>query len=191
MPAIIIGCLYSRRGNPVFIEIEDLRDEPLHVQHVYGLGDLAFKRNDAVLVGPVVADFVLTHEDRDLHVDGTVDAALRCRCARCASEFQRQVAARFNLSYLPQPRGIRENEEMELKYEEMEIGFYDGVRLDVDLMVMEQIELSLPMKFVCRDDCRGLCYRCGKDLNEGPCGCTQEVKDPRLSALLEFKRKME
>ena len=173
----------------MFIEIEDLRDEPLHVEHVYGPDALVFKRDDAALIEPVAVDFVLTHQGGDLQVDGTVDTELRCRCARCASEFRRQLAARFNISYLPQPAGVKESEEIELKYEDMDIGFYDGIRLDVDLMVMEQIELSLPMKFVCREECRGLCYRCGKDLNEGPCSCPQEAGDPRLSVLLEFKKR--
>ena len=175
----------------MFIEIEDLQDEPLHVQHTYGLGELAFRRTDAVLAEPVEADFVLTHKDRDLRIDGSVRTILRCRCARCASEFRQEVGARFELSYLPQPGGVKENEEIELRYEDMDIGFYDGVRLDVDMMVAEQIELSLPMKFVCREECLGLCYRCGRDLNEGPCGCAPDEKDARLSVLLEFRKKMD
>jgi uncharacterized protein len=173
----------------VFIEIEDLRDEPLHVHHTYGVGELAFEREDAVLAEVVAADFVLTHEDRDLHIDGSVDTAVRCRCARCTSEFLRPVSAHFDLSYVPQPKGRKEKDEIELKYEEMDVAFYDGVRLDVDLMVAEQVELALPMKFVCREECKGLCYRCGRDLNEGPCGCGSEGPDPRLSALLEFREK--
>jgi uncharacterized protein len=173
----------------VFIEIEDLRDEPLHVHHTYGVGELGFERQDAVIAEPVAADFVLTHEDRDLHIDGSIDTAVRCRCARCASEFTRHVSAHFDLSYTPQREGRKESEEIELKYDEMDVGFYDGVRLDVDLMVAEQIELSLPMKFVCREECKGLCYRCGRDLNEGPCGCAAEGPDPRLSSLLEFRKK--
>ena len=173
----------------MFIEIEDLRDEPLHIQHKYGIGQLTFERHDAVLAEAVAADFVLTHEDRDLHIDGSVDTAIRCRCARCTSEFLRPVNASFDLSYVPQPKGRKEREEIELKYEDMDVAFYDGVRLDVDLMVAEQIELALPMKFVCREECKGLCYRCGGDLNEGPCGCGSEGPDPRLSALLEFREK--
>lgn len=173
----------------MFIEIEGLRDEPLHVHHTYSVGELAFERQDAALAEVVAADFVLTHEDRDLHIDGSVDTAVRCRCARCTSEFLRPVSARFDLSYVPQPKGRKEKEEIELKYEEMDVAFYDGIRLDVDLMVVEQIELALPMKFVCREECKGLCYRCGRDLNEGPCGCGSEGPDPRLSALLEFREK--
>ena len=173
----------------MFIEIEHLRDEPLHIHHTYGVGELAFERQDAALAAPVAADFVLTHEDRDLHIDGTVDTAVQCRCARCSSEFVRPVRSRFDFSYVPQPKGRKEKDEIELEYTEMDVAFYDGVRLDVDLMVTEQIELSLPMKFVCREECKGLCHRCGRDLNEGPCGCGAEGPDPRLSALLEFHRK--
>jgi len=175
----------------VFIEIEDLRDEPLEFHHTYGIGELAFERQDAALAQPVVADFVLTHQDRDLHIVGGLGTSLRCRCARCASEFDRRVDNRFDLTYLPQPGGIEEKEEIELRYEEMDVAFYDGVRFDVDLMVTEQVELSLPMRLVCREDCRGLCYRCGQDLNEKDCGCPQEEKDDRLSVLLEFRKKME
>lgn len=175
----------------VFIEIEELQDEPLHVLHTFRVGELAFERQDAVLAEPVATDFILSHEGLDLHIGGSVTTAIRCRCARCSSEFMRDVSARFDLSYLPQPKGKKEREEIELKYEEMDVAFYDGIRLDVDLMVVEQIELSLPMKFICREECKGLCYRCGRDLNEGPCGCGSEGPDPRLSALLEFRRKTE
>ena len=175
----------------MFIEIEDLRDGPLEFHHTYALGELAFERQDAALVEPVAADFVLTHEDRDLRITGGLQTALRCRCARCASEFERRLDNRFDLTYLPQPAGIKESEEIELRYEEMEVAFYDGVRFDVDLMVTEQIELSLPMKFICREECRGLCYRCGQDLNEGTCGCPRDEKDGRLSVLLEFRKKMD
>jgi uncharacterized protein len=173
----------------VFIEIEDLRDAPLHISHTYGIGELAFDRQDAALAEAVAADFVLTHDDRDLHIDGSVETAIRCRCARCTSEFLRTVSVRFDLSYVPQPKGRKEKEEIELKYEEMGVAFYDGIRLDVNLMVSEQIELALPMKFICREECQGLCYRCGRDLNEGPCDCGCEGSDPRLSALLEFREK--
>ena len=64
----------------------------------------------------------------------------------------------FDLSYLPQPKWTSEGAEIELRYEDMEVAYYDGINFDVDLMVLEQIELAIPMKFVCREDCKGLCY---------------------------------
>jgi uncharacterized protein len=173
----------------VFIEIEDLKPEPLHVRHVFPAGEIRFSHEDALLDKAVAADFVLSHRDRDLHVEGTVETSIRFRCSRCTKEFSRPVAASFDLSYLPQPKWANEGAEIELKYEDMEVAYYDGISFDVDLMVLEQIELAIPMKFVCRDDCRGLCCKCGADLNDETCLCKSEDVDSRLSVLLDFKKK--
>ena len=56
-------------------------------------------------------------------------------------------------------------------------------RLDLDELVREDILLDLPTKYLCREDCKGLCPTCGKDLNQGPCGCARQEIDPRLAAL--------
>ena len=173
----------------MFIEIEDLKQEPLHVQHVFPIGEIRFSHEDAGLTEPVAVDFVLTHQDRDLRVNGTVETNIRFRCSRCTKEFSKFFAASFDLTYLPQPKWSNEGAEIELKYEDMEIAYYDGIALDVNLMILEQIELAMPMNFVCREDCRGLCYKCGADLNEGTCLCKNEETDSRLSVLLEFRQK--
>lgn len=173
----------------MFIEIERLTEEPLHVQHTYKIGELSFEHDDATLEQPVAADFVLTHADRDLHVEGTVRTAIRFQCSRCLKECSNQLDASFNLLYLPQGEW-KKDEEIELKYEDMEVGYYDGINLDVDLMVLEQIELAMPMKFVCEEACRGLCPSCGADLNEGPCACRNDSSDSRLAVLRDFRDKM-
>ena len=66
---------------------------------------------------------------------------------------------------------------------ELEREGLDDVELD-DIIVPELI-LSMPMKELCSEDCRGLCPRCGKDLNDGECGCAEEI-DPRLAKLAEI-----
>jgi uncharacterized protein len=173
----------------VFIEIESLKPEPLHIQHVYGIGNLEFKHEDAALEEPVFADFILTHKERDLRVEGAVRTAIRYQCSRCLKDFSHALDTSFNLFYLPQAEWKRD-EEVELKYEDMVIGYYDGIRLDVDLMVLEQIELAMPMKFICREDCRGLCPSCGADLNDGSCPCKGDATDTRLAVLKDFRAKM-
>jgi uncharacterized protein len=173
----------------VFIEIEDLKQESLHVRHLFPAGEIKFSHEDAGLTEPVEVDFVLTHQDRDLRVDGSVKTNIRFRCSRCAKEFSKPFSAHFDLTYLPQPKWSNEDAEIELKYDEMEIAYYDGIALDVNLLALEQIELAIPMKFVCREDCRGLCYQCGADLNEGACLCRNEETDSRMSVLLEFRKK--
>lgn len=173
----------------MFIEIERLTLEPLHVQRVYGIGDLQFEHDDAALAEPVSTDFVLTHKEKDLYVEGTVQTAIRYQCSRCLKEFSSPLGTSFNLFYFPQA-DWKQDEEIELKYEDMEVGYYDGICLDVDLMVLEQIELTMPMKFVCHEGCKGLCPSCGADLNEGPCACRIDTTDSRLAVLRDFRSKM-
>jgi uncharacterized protein len=176
------------RSFAVFIEIDDLKPEPLQVHHVFPVGEIKFSHEDAALSSPVAADFVLTHQDRNLRVDGTVETAIQFRCSRCMKEFSRSFSTDFDLSYMPQPKWVNESAEIELRYEDMDVAYYNGIALDVNLLVLEQIELAMPMKFVCREDCKGLCYKCGADLNEGACLCKTEDPGSRLSVLLEFQK---
>jgi len=175
----------------LFIEIESLTDEPLQFHHRYAEGELAFEHEEATLSSPVTVDFVLTHKGLELSIDGNVEATVRMKCARCLREFSRDLDEAFRLFYATHPRVSGPGAEIELKYDDMGVGFYDGVRFDVDIMIAERIAMALPMRSLCREDCKGLCFSCGKDLNEGACQCESAPPDSRMSVLLEFRRKME
>ncbi|MDR1728604.1 MAG: DUF177 domain-containing protein [Acidobacteriota bacterium] len=172
----------------MFIEIEGLKDKPRRVQHVFPVDEIPFQHEDAWLDSPVAVDFKLTPDGRELRVRGKMETSVRCRCSRCAKEFARPVVAEFDLSYTPQPDWGGGASEVELEYGDMDVGYYDGVSFDVNTMALEQIELAMPMQYVCRDNCKGLCYRCGADLNEGSCSCEEEP-DARLSALLQWRER--
>jgi uncharacterized protein len=175
----------------VFIEIEDLGPEPVQVRHEYAADALGFDHPDAALSEPVRVEFTLVHRELELHLRGSVDTAFRYQCSRCLKDCSQPIFARFELDYIPNPKDTKPEEEISLKYADMVIGHYDGIRFDVDLMVLEQIELSLPMKFICSEECKGLCQHCGANLNEGTCNCSEQLPDSRLAALLEFRKKLE
>jgi len=169
----------------VFIEIEDLEEKPLRVRHMFPIDEIRFSHEDAWLDTPVAVDFTLFPSGRELRIAGSVGTSIRCRCSRCVKEFVRLFTEDFDLSYSPQPKWDGTAAEIELKYEDMDIGYYDGARFDVNALALERIELALPMQYVCRDGCKGLCYKCGADLNEETCNCKEEP-DARLSVLLEL-----
>ena len=175
----------------MFIEIEELKPEPLHVHHLYDAGELLARYQDAVLDQPVTIDFMLEHEGKDLHINGNLETSVRYTCSRCLKQSVGQLETAYDLVYLPHPKGVRTGEEIELKDSDMDVGFYDGLRFDVDAMAIEQIVLAMPMRFVCDDLCKGLCPTCGADLNQGSCLCKDEPGDPRMSVLKEFRRKMD
>jgi len=101
-------------------------------------------------------------------------------------EFSYPISSTFELTLLPlkeSPTG----EETELAEEDMESNFYQGGEIRLSEIACEQIFLEIPFNPLCRDDCKGLCSICGKDLNLGSCGCVQEVFGSGFSALQKLK----
>ena len=64
--------------------------------------------------------------------------------------------------------------------------YLTGMDLDVDRLVYLEVLMSWPLKVLCREDCKGICSRCGKNLNKGSCGCAEEPKDPRMAAISDI-----
>jgi uncharacterized protein len=67
--------------------------------------------------------------------------------------------------------------------EDVDISYYRDDRIDLNELLREQFYLALPMKPLCRDDCKGLCPQCGTNLNTGACSCATQWEDPRLAPL--------
>ena len=76
---------------------------------------------------------------------------------------------------------------MELGPADLDVATYVDEQIDLEEALRAELLLALPIAPLCRDDCKGLCARCGKDLNEGPCACPPEPKDDRWAALRSVK----
>jgi len=122
-----------------------------------------------------------------LHVRGRLEGTLDIDCARCLERYGAAFGQELDLFYLPAAAGQPEaqEEEVELSDRDVVVGYYEGDRLDLGEVVREQVLLGIPLKPLCRADCQGLCPRCGKNRNAGPCGCAPEEEpgDPRLAPL--------
>jgi len=126
--------------------------------------------------------------ERKFMVRGKVEGTLLLRCDRCLNEFPRKAEIDF-MSFFSLPAGQTPESEVELNEEDLDVEFRAEEEIDVLDIVREQILLDLPMKRVCREGCKGLCVKCGSDLNEGPCGCEREVGHPAFEKLKELKTK--
>ena len=115
-------------------------------------------------------------------VQGMIHGAIRIRCDRCLEPFQKNVKSEFHV-YLVAPREGSDQEEVELLDEDMEVDFVKGGAVDFDDVVREQIYLSLPMRLICKETCRGLCPGCGANLNETSCSCRKAESAPAFSKL--------
>ncbi len=107
-------------------------------------------------------------------------------CSRCLEPFETPVDAPFDLRYQPHAENTGEGER-EIAEDDLTTAFYEHDEIDLGQLMREQFYLSLPMKPLCREECRGLCSVCGTNLNRGACGCTHAWEDPRLAALRELR----
>ena len=111
-------------------------------------------------------------------------------CTRCLGEIVSPVETRFELLVTVEDHGPGEAEsarERELDEEDLGIVALPSPLLDTRPWIVEQVQLNVPMKSLCRDDCAGLCPECGADLNAGKCAC-QPAADPRWADLAKWKQ---
>jgi uncharacterized protein len=112
-------------------------------------------------------------EDESVHVRGRLSARLGLQCGRCLEGFVLPVEQDLDLFYLrrrPEDEG-EEADEVALADRDMVIAYYDGDELDLGAMVREQFFLTVPLKRLCREECRGLCPTCGANHNHAACEC--------------------
>ena len=107
---------------------------------------------------------------------------LELACGRCLEPFELGVKTPVDLLYLPQGENRGEGES-EISEEDLSTAFYRDEQIDLDALVREQFQLALPMKPLCSEGCRGLCSKCGINLNRESCSCDTSWRDPRLAAL--------
>jgi uncharacterized protein len=115
-------------------------------------------------------------------VHGTIHGGVLIRCDRCLEPFHREMESEFQV-YLLVPRDKADQEEIELLDDDMEVDFVKGDKVDLSDIVREQIYLSLPMRSICKESCRGLCPVCGANLNERSCQCMKAEGHPAFSKL--------
>lgn len=118
-------------------------------------------------------------------LEGALRGAARLRCVRCLSEFEFPFAERLELHLLPSTALPREDE-TRLGKGDLEVHFYDEAKVDLGEVATEQFALTVPMKPLCAETCRGMCPRCGANLNLGPCLCP-ETRDDRRAPLLDWR----
>ena len=123
---------------------------------------------------------------RDVFVRGEARATLRFECSRCLEGFS--YGAQTTLKQLLRPAGEDRTEakDLELAPDDLECGTYDGEDVLLDRLVEEHLLLSLPMRPLCDEDCRGLCPGCGGNRNRGECGCPDGSKESPFDCLKDF-----
>jgi uncharacterized protein len=130
----------------------------------------------------------VSRDGQDVVVVGDLSASVPLTCGRCLEEFRAQVRPQVNMRYVPKPAISADSE---LAADDLDLDFYDNDELDLAALVETETTLALPMKPLCRDDCRGLCPLCGANRNLAPCTCQVRPPDPRLAPLRDLAARLD
>jgi len=167
----------------MIIRVSDLQDDGLLVA------------NPGEFVGPyadrswrlAAVRLHVSRDGEDVVVVGDIEASVPLVCGRCLAEFRVDVQPRVDIRYGPRP--LLDNDG-ELGADDLDLDFYENDQLNLGALLETETTLALPMKPLCRADCRGLCPTCGANRNVADCGCASRPPDPRLAVLKDLASRL-
>ncbi len=178
----------------MLITIHDLERQPLEYQTSFPPQGIDFGA-DVEQRGPLLAegraDLLEEHRGpkeivQDIRVRGSYRGRFELRCARCIEPVEHPLEGEYDVLF--RPIGVDADErEHSIGASETEIGYYQDGSLQLEDVLREQVLLSLPARTLCREDCEGICPRCGGNRNSDPCVCEQAPSDSRWSALGDIR----
>lgn len=179
-------------------KVADLEKEPIDFDLQLAVGVVDFG-DEAVQLGELATSgrAEVLHETRgprdivaDIRLRGRLEGQFEVPCARCVEPVQTPVTAEFDLIFRPADAD-REANERAITAPETEIGYYLKDSLLLEDVLREQVLLALPVRTLCKSDCKGLCPRCGENRNSQVCNCDEGPSDPRWQALSALRGRIE
>ncbi len=157
----------------MFVDISEIlmkKGESISFEVSESLSSDSFKPNINAFLSPVKVEGTITNIDGkfDVSAKGSVDVLLSC--SRCLKDIETELD--FDIEEIYTNTGNEDEAET-----------FNGSIIELSSVVSRSILFSLPMKVICSEDCKGLCPVCGKDLNEGDCGCDTTYINPKFESL--------
>ncbi len=207
MTSCDVGMMGGRRDTQETImdllapKIADIAGEGLSLAGDVTAEELALTDADAVLKGPLAVGLDLRAVEGTVCVTGVVEGTAVRQCVRCLKDFEAPIAFSVRVAYereVKSPSSVQKRDDSRIRKPATVVDIeadepnddiyqYSGDHLDLAPMLREQLILASPMHPLCQDDCLGLCTRCGKDLNEGPCPCPEETTGGPFDILRNLK----
>jgi uncharacterized protein len=164
------------------VELKGLERSGGKFEHTYLPGELELNDERVVLAEPPVISGQISTDGQRLKIQGDIQARVQVECDRCLKPVELPVKTDFKSEYIT-PEQYRDSHAAELTEEEMELSVFDGEVVDIDEIVREQLLLAVPSQVLCKEDCKGLCEKCGTNRNFADCNCEDTDIDPRWAEL--------
>jgi uncharacterized protein len=170
--------------HPDHIDLQAVFEEPVGFVFELPLTLAALDREPLVEISPVRLEGTVSRVEGGFRLESDCRFEGKLECSRCLAPYPFGVDEAFTLLLYPRrpaAPGVRE-----LSRDDLDVSYYTGDAVDVGPIAEERVQMAIPMKPLCREDCRGICARCGADRNAAPCGCSGVAGDPRWNALAGF-----
>ena len=165
-------------------DIADSEGKKIQITSELELKKISFQLGEfPILQKSPVELTIINTGDRVLELEGQGNVTIGIPCDRCLEEVSVEIPYSIERKL-----DMKQSDSDRVKNLD-ENDYLTGMDLDVDRLVYLKVLMSWPLKVLCKDDCKGICSQCGKNLNKGPCGCTEEPKDPRMAAISDIFRK--
>lgn len=173
----------------MFIVLSEIESDPVEVEATLELADLKAPSGGRLLPEGLRLSGQAIRGTLGVELRARWEGTVRQQCGRCLEPFDLRLSDAFFLILTP---GAAEYgaAEQEMHPEDADLYHGGGDRVDLGGVAAEQVQLALPLKPVCREDCGGLCPTCGANRNRLECGCRRDEVDPRLAPLLDLKNRL-
>jgi uncharacterized protein len=148
------------------------------------------RQRECEFTAPIRIRLKATRIGELVEVEGNLETTLRLTCGRCLTEFAEPLVTDFAITYAREAHGLPDDDAPDDGRAEAEeaglIGFR-GEEIDLTEGLQEQVVLGLPLRPLCRENCKGLCAVCGADLNAGECDCRRQLSAGPFAALRHLR----
>lgn len=139
--------------------------------------------------GAAEAELELVAERNHVFARGSLRGWMEVACSRCVGPVRIPVDETLQVTFMrtEDAPDLDQDTEVEVNEDDLDVYTYEDDVIDLEPLLREQLILALPYAPLCKEDCKGLCSRCGADLNETTCSCDRDTTDPRLAPLKNIK----
>ncbi len=170
----------------MIIDLSSVGAEPKTITRTFDVNEIDLAGEDVELTRPVEIAGEISKLGKKTTLTGTITTAISRDCTRCLEPVKSGLMFEFETSFLDADDADTKAE-AEVAPEDLDVSLVEDGKVSLADIIREQILLALPIQNFCRQDCQGLCQKCGANLNLIDCKCTDEDVDPRWAALKNLK----
>jgi uncharacterized protein len=172
------------------IWLDQVREEPFNWDETKNVSLESLEQPEVLSLGPVRWRGQVVFADPGYYLKARLSYEQTLSCNRCLKPIVEAMEPEVELMIVVErPRAVAG--EHELKEDELGVLTIPEEILETDPILLEQLQLNVPMKPLCQPDCKGICAQCGADLNAGECSCETRTGDPRFATLAALKSRLD